>query len=67
MQEIIEHQRVVDKYRSIANGKRELIPLELDLLKKDSVINQHIIQMIDIDIFWYETTFRGALMELRKI
>ena len=28
MQQIIEHQRVVNKYRSMANGKRELIPLE---------------------------------------
>ena len=67
MQEIIEHQRVVDKYRSIANGKRELIPLESDLFKKDPVINQHIMQMIDIDILWYEKTFRGVLMELWKI
>ena len=38
MQEIIERQRVVDEYRSMADGKRELIPLELDLFKKDLVI-----------------------------
>ena len=67
MQQIIEHQRVVDKYRSMADGKRELIPLELDPFKKDPVINQHIMQMIDTDIFWYQKTFRGILMELRKI
>ena len=67
IQQIIEHQRVVNKYRSMANGKRELIPLELDLFKKDPVINQHIMQMIDADIFWYKKTFRGILMELWKI
>ena len=67
MQQIIEQQRVVDKYRSMANGKRELIPLELDLFKKDPVINQHIMQVIDTDIFWYKKTFRGILMELWKI
>ena len=31
---------------------REMIPLESDLHKSDSVINQHIMQMIDTDIFW---------------
>ena len=50
MQEIIECQRVVDKYRSMVDGKRELIPLESDLFKKDPVINQHIMQMIDSNI-----------------
>ena len=67
MQQIIESERVIDKYRSMADGKRELIPLESDLFKKDPVINQHIMQMIDTDIFGYEKTFRGILMELWKI
>ena len=67
MQQTIEHQRVVNKYRSLADGKRELIPQESDLFKKDLVINQHIMQMIDTDIFWYEKIFRGTLMELQKI
>ena len=67
IQQIIEHQRVVDEYRTMANGKREMIPLESNLFKKDLVINQHIMQMIDTDIFWYEKTFRGILMELQKI
>ena len=31
------------------------------------VINQHIIQMIDTDIFWCRETFRVFLMELWKI
>ena len=67
MQQILECQRVVDEYRSMADGEREMIPLELDLFKNDLVINQHIMQMIDTDIFWYEKTFREILMKLQKI
>ena len=46
---------------------REKIPLESDLHKSDSVINQHIMQMIDTDIFWYGETFKAILMEIQKI
>ena len=67
MHEISECQHVVDEYRSMVDGGRELIPLELDQYKNDPVINQHIMQMIDTDIFWYRETFREILMELRKI
>ena len=67
MQQILEHQRVVDEHRSMADEEREMIPLESDLFKNDPVINQHIMQMIDTDIFWYEKSFRGILMELWKI
>ena len=28
MHEILEHQRVVSKYRSMADGERDMIPLE---------------------------------------
>ena len=51
----------------MADRGREMIPLESDQYKNDLVINQHIIQMIDTDIFWYGKTFRAILMELRKI
>ena len=44
-----------------------MIPLESDKYKSDPVINQHIMQMIDTNIYWYEQTFREILMELRKI
>ena len=44
-----------------------MIPLELDKYKSDLVVNQHIMQMIDTNIHWYEQTFREILMELRKI
>ena len=67
MHEISERQRVVNEYRSMADGGREMIPLESDKYKSDPVVNQHIMQMIDTDIHWYEQTFREILMELRKI
>ena len=67
MHEILERQRVVDEYRSMAGGGREMIPLESDQYKNDRVINHHIIQMIDTEIFWFGKTFRAILMELRKI
>ena len=51
----------------MADGRREMVPLESDQYKNDPVINQHIMQMIDTDILWYEKTFRAILMELRKI
>ena len=44
-----------------------MIPLESDQYKNDPVINQHIMQMIDTNIFWYRKTFRAILMELWKI
>ena len=46
MHEISERQRVVNEYRSMADGRREMILLELDRYKNDLVINQHIMQMI---------------------
>ena len=51
MHEILEYQRVVNDNRSMADGERDVIPLELDQYKNDLVINQHIMQMIDTDIF----------------
>ena len=67
MHEILERQRVVNEYQSMADRGREMILLESDQYKNDPVINQHIMQMIDTDIFWYGKTFRAILMELWKI
>ena len=67
MHEISERQRVINEYRSMMDKGRELIPLESNLHKSDSVINQHIMQMIDTDIFWYGETFKAILMDLRVI
>ena len=67
MQQILECQRVVDKYRSLSDKERDTIRLEFSLYKTDLVINQHIMQMIDTDISWYEKTFGAILTELQKI
>ena len=67
MEQSLECQGVVDEYRSMADGEREMISLELDQYKNDPMINQHIMQMIETDIFWYKKTFRAILMELWKI
>ena len=67
MHEISEHQRVIDEYRSMMDEGREMIPLDSDLYKNDPVINQHIMQMIDTDIFWYGETFKEVLTELWMI
>ena len=64
MHEISERQRVVNEYQFMADGGREMIPLEADKYKSDLV---HTMQMIDTDIHWYGQTFREILMELWKI
>ena len=51
----------------MADGGRKMIPLESDQYKNDPVINQHIMRMIDTDIFCHGKTFRAILMELQKI
>ena len=51
----------------MADGEREMIPLESNQYKNDLVLNQHNMQMINTDIFWYQKTFSAILMELRKI
>ena len=66
MHGISEHQRVIDAYRAMMDDGREMIPLDSDLHKSDPVIIQHIMQMIDTDIFWYGETFKEVLTELRK-
>ena len=65
MHEVSERQRVIDEYRSMMDEGREMIPLYSDLHKSDPVINQHIMQMIDTDIFWYGETFKEVSTELR--
>ena len=67
MHEISERQQVVNKYQFMADGGREMIPLEADKYKSDPVVIQHTMQMIDTDIDWYGQTFREILMELWKI
>ena len=51
----------------MADGGRDMIPLESDEYKSDPVVNQHTMQTIDTDIHWYEQTFREILTVLQKI
>ena len=63
----MERQRVVDEYRLMVDEGRELIPLESDMHRRDPVVIQHTMQMIDTDIHWHEQTFRDIIMELWKL
>ena len=67
MQQILERQRVVDKYRSLADEERDIILVESSLYKTDLVINQDIMQMINTDILWYKKIFEAILTKLWKI
>ena len=67
MQQILECQRVVDEYRSVADKESDIIPLESRIYKTDLVINQHIMQMVDTDILWCKKTSGAILTELQKI
>ena len=51
----------------MADRGREMILSELDQYKNDPVIKQHIMKMIDTDIFWYGNTFKAILTELWMI
>ena len=52
MQQIMERQKVVDKYRSMMMEGMSLIPRELNSYKSDLVVISHTIQMIEVDNFW---------------
>ena len=66
MQQIIEQQNVVDKYRSMTMEGKELTPLESNLHKYDHVIISQIIQMIEMDIVWHQKTSELVLTDLWK-
>ena len=51
----------------MADEGRELIPLESDMHRRDPVVIEHTMRMIDTDIHWHEQTFRDIIMELRKL
>ena len=67
MQQIIEQQKVVDKYRSMMMEGLGLTPLESNLHKYDTVIISLIIQMIEADNFWHQKTFESVLTDLQKM
>ena len=65
MQQIMEHQKVVDKYRRMMEEERELTYLELNLYKSDLAVISHIIHMIVVDNFWHQKTFEVVLADLQ--
>ena len=67
MHQIMEQQRVVNKYRNMMMEGMNLIPLESNLHKYDPVIISQIINMIEADNFWHHKTFESVMSELRNM
>ena len=67
MHQIIEQQKVVDKYKSMTMEGMDLTPLESNLHKYDLVIISQIIQMIKTDISRHHKTFESVLSNLRNM
>ena len=64
LQQIIEQQKVVNKYRSMMMEGMGLTPLELNLHKYDPVGISQIMQMVEADNFWHQKTFKAVLTNL---
>ena len=64
MQQIIERQKVVNKYRSMMMEGMSLIPLESNLYRNDLVVISQTIQMIEVDNFWHLKTFEAVLTKI---
>ena len=67
MLQIIEWQKVVNEYRSRTMEGMGLTPLQSNLNKYDLVIISLIIQMIEMDNFWCQKTFKSILPDLQKM
>ena len=67
MHQIMEQQRVVDKYRNMMMEGMDLIPLESNLHKFHLVIISQIINMIELDNFWHRKTFESVMSDLRNM
>ena len=67
MQQIIKQQKVVNEYRSMMMEGMGLTPLESNLHKYDPVNIFQIIQMIEVDNYWHQTTFKSVLTKLQKM
>ena len=64
MHQIMERQRMVDKYRNMTMEGMDLIPLESNLHKFHLVIILQIINMIESDNFWHHRTFESVMSDL---
>ena len=67
MHQIMEQQRMVDKYRNMTMEGMDLIPLELNLHKFHLVIISQIINMIESDNFWHHSTFESVMSDLQNM
>ena len=67
MHQIMEQQRVVNKYRNMTMEGMDLIPLESNLHKFPLVIISQIINMIELDNFWHRKTFESVMSNLRNM
>ena len=67
MHQIMERQRVVDKYRNMTMEGMDLIPLESKLHKSNLVIISQIINMIELDNFWHRKTFESVTSDLQNM
>ena len=67
MHQIMERQRVVDKYRNMMMEGMDLIPSESNLHKFHLVIISQIINMIKSDNFCYRRTFESVMSDLRNM
>ena len=67
MHQIIEQQKVVNKYRNMTMEGMDLIPLESNLHKFNLVIISQIINMIESNNFWHCKTFESVMSDLRNM
>ena len=67
MHQIMERQKVIDKYRNMMMEGMDLIPLELNLHKFHPVSISQIINMIESDNFWHHRTFKSVMSNLRNM
>ena len=67
MHQIMEQQRVVNKYRNMMMEGMDLIPLESNLHKYNPVFISQIINMIESDNFWHRKTFESVMSDLQNM
>ena len=67
MHQIMERQRVIDKYRNMTIEGLDLIPLESKLHQYHPVIISQIINMIESDSFCHHKTFESVMSNLRNM
>ena len=65
--QIMERQRVIDKYRNVMMEGMDLIPMESNLHKFHPVVISQILNMIELDNFWHRRTFESVMSNLRNM